>query len=250
MGLFDKLKKETKENSKMERENIFYVDYPINKSNWFQVYSACLGKAMAIQDACGQQVVKGQNWSMNFEKGVISFGKTEYPVQFLGSEADSNDSWQWGFKNVNGFDESLLKLVNETKKTGEKWGLEPLTTPAFSLSDTLNGHNLSIVACGISKENYCYYRMPHAKGAAFVAFSQVPESVFQPVDLFKFAEITGECLQQFSIDHKIFVESFLMWNGTSYEWIGNSIIAHFSKDLVIGFEQVEEFWRVSELKTL
>ena len=250
MGLFDKFKKEIKENTVTERISIFDTDYPIDKSNWFQVYSACLGKEMTIQHACGEHVVKGQSWNASFEEGTIAFGETKYPIQFLGSEADSDDSWQWGFKNINEFDESLLKLVNETKEIGEKWGLEPLTVSDFSLGDTFHGHNLSLVACGISKEKYCYYKMPYDKGAAFIAFSQVPEFVFDSVDIFKFSEITGECLQQFSVDHKIFTESFLMWNGTSYEWLGNDIIAHFSKDLIISFEQIGEFWRVSELKTL
>lgn len=170
MGLFDKFKKEIKENTVTERISIFDTDYPIDKSNWFQVYSACLGKEMTIQHACGEHVVKGQSWNVNFEEGTIAFGETKYPIQFLGSEADSDDSWQWGFKNINEFDESLLKIVNETKEIGEKWGLEPLTVSDFSLGDTFHGHNLSLVACGISKEKYCYYKMPYDKGAAFIAF--------------------------------------------------------------------------------
>ena len=247
MKLFSKTKKE---NYALERVSIFDTDYPINKGNWFQVKSACLGKIMAIQSACGEQVVNVDNWSASLKDGYISFGGTKYPLQFLGNESNQSNTWQWGYENVNRLDENLLKLAYEARETGKKWGLEPLATPRFELDDSFNGHNLSIVACGISKDKYCYYGAPHRNGVAFLAFSGVPESVFDPVDIFGFAKTAGECLQQFSIDHKIFIESFLMWNGTDYEWYGNDIVAHFAQDLLISFEQADEFWRVTGLESI
>lgn len=56
-------------------------------------------------------------------------------------------------------------------------------------------------------------------------------------------------IQQFGVDHKIFVESFLMWNGTNYEWEGDKIVAHFKQDLEISHEKEEEFWRISGMKS-
>jgi len=55
----------------------------------------------------------------------------------------------------------------------------------------------------------------------------------------KFVDITIKCIQQFSLNHKIFVESFLEWNKTKYKWQGNSIIADFGKEgeLKIDFEK-------------
>ena len=85
-----------------------------DKSNWFQVFSACLGKVMTIQDACAEQVVKGQGWNVDFSAGTLSFGRDSYPLQFIGSEANSDNTWLWGWKNVNGFDERLLRLTNFT----------------------------------------------------------------------------------------------------------------------------------------
>ena len=245
MGLFDKLKKQE---AKTERISIFETDYPINKSSWFEVFSACLGQVMAIQDACGEQVVQGQNWEVDFATGQLIFGKKSYPVQFLGSESNSSNTWKWGFDNVNGFPESLIKLANETRHLGEKWNLEPLCMADFKLNDTFNGHNLSVVACGVSEDNYCYYRGPHDGGAVLMAFSDVPNSVFNPVDVHKFVSIAMNCLESFSIEHKIFIESFLHWNNTVYNWEGNTIVADFSQKLHIEFEQVEEFLRISSMK--
>lgn len=254
MALFDRFKKKTKmavDTEKMsKRISIFDTDYPLDKSSWFQVYSACLGKVMTIQDACARQVVKNQNWNVDFSAGTLAFGKEVYPVQFIGSESTSSESWMWGWNNVNGFDDKLLKLANEMKEFGETWNLEPLKSEQFSLDDTFNGYNLSIAACGISKENYCYYRGPHGGGAVFMAFSELPEDVFAPVDAPAFTTTVMNCVQQKPVEHKIFIESFLMWNGTAYDWDGDKLIAHFSTDLVISFEKIDEFWRMSSLKSI
>lgn len=246
MGLFDKFKKVE---AKMERTSIFETDYPINKSSWFEVFSACLGQVMAIQDACGEQVVKGQNWNVDFETGQLVFGDKSYPVQFLGSESNSSNTWKWGWDNINGFNASLIELANEMRSLGEKWNLEPLCVADFELDDTFNGHTLAIVVCGVSKNNYCYYRGPHGGDAVLMAFSDVSNSVFNPVDVHKFVSVTMDCIQKFQVNHKIFIESFLHWNKTKYSWEGQTIIAEFSQKLHIEFEQIDEFLRVSSMKT-
>lgn len=244
MGLFDKFKEKKQE----ERKEIFVGNLEIDTGSWFQVFSACLGKMMAVQNACGELVVKGQNWNVDFSKGVISFGNKEYPLQFIGSEAASSNTWLWGWENVNGFSDEIIKMAKHTRDTGKQWNLEPLITPEFNLDDTFNGHTLSIVACGLS-DRCCYYRGPHSGGAILVAFSGVPQEVFAPVDVAKFTSLTMQCIQQFHVDHKIFAESLLLWNGTKYEWNGNTITAHFQKDLYIEFEQAEKFLRISSMKT-
>lgn len=244
MGLFDKCKKE----KEVERKELFVGSLNIDLRNWFQVFSACLGKMMAIQNACGEIVVKGRNWNVDFAKGVIYFGDDEYPLQFIGSEANSNNTWLWGWENVNGFSNEIIGMANYTREIGGKWGLEPLATAELDLDDTFNGHTLSIVTCGLSNR-CCYYRGPHSGGAVLVAFSGVPAEVFAPINASKFTLLTMQCIQQFHIDHKIFIESLLLWNGTKYEWEKNKIIGHFQQDLYIEFEQGDEFHRISSMKT-
>ena len=100
---------------------------------------------MAIQIACAEFVVKNRNWNVDFDKGVISFGDDEYPLQFLGSEANSSNTWLWAWENINGFNEKIISLARSIKEKGKKIGLEALTTAEIDITDELNGHNLSIV---------------------------------------------------------------------------------------------------------
>lgn len=216
---------------------------------WNDVFSANLGKMMAIQIACAELVVKNKNWNVDFDKGIIAFGDDEYPLQFLGSEANFSNTWLWAWENINGFDEKIISLAKNIKEKGEKLNLEPLTNAEIHITDELNGHNLSIVACGLADENYCYYRGPHSEGAIFVAFNEVDEKVFSPVNTRKFIDITMRCIQQFSLNHKLFIESFLDWNKNRYEWQENSIVADFGKDgeLRIEFEKIKDNFRIKNI---
>ena len=216
---------------------------------WNDVFSANLGKIMAIQTACVEYVVKNRDWNIDFDRGIISFGKDEYPLQFLGSEATSSNTWLWAWENISEFDDKIISLAREIKAKGEKLNLEALTTAEINISDELNGHTLSIVACGLADKNYCYYRDPYSDGAIFVAFDVIDEKVFKPINAKDFADIIVRCIQQFPLNHKLFVESFLEWNKTKYKWKENTLIADFEKDgkLMIELEKIENSFRIKNI---
>ena len=218
-------------------------------TTWNEIFSANLGKMMAIQIACAELVVKNRDWNVDFDKGIIAFGNDEYPLQFLGSEANSSNTWLWAWENINGFDDKIISLAKSIKEKGEKLNLEPLINAEIDISDELNGHTLSIVACGLADKNYCYYRGPHSGGAIFVAFNGVDEKVFSSVSAKEFLDITVKCIQQFSLNHKLFIENFLEWNKNKYKWQENIIIADFGKDgeLKIEFEKIENSFRIIKI---
>ena len=219
-------------------------------NTWNEIFSANLGKIMAIQIACAEYVVKNRDWNIDFDRGIISFGKDEYPLQFLGSEATSSNTWLWAWENISEFDDKIISLAREIKAKGEKLNLEALTTAEINISDELNGHTLSIVACGLADKNYCYYRDPYSDGAIFVAFDGVDEKVFKPIDAKDFADIVVNSIQQFPLNHKLFVESFLEWNKTKCEWNKNTLIADFenSQKLEIDFEEKTELARIINIR--
>lgn len=218
-------------------------------ATWNEIFSANLGKIMAIQIACAEHVVKNRDWNVDFDRGIISFGNDEYPLQFLGSEATSSNTWLWAWENINEFDDKIISLAREIKAKGEKLNLEALTTAEIDINDELNGHTLSIVACGLADKNYCYYRGPHSGGAILVAIDGVDEKVFSSVSAKDFVDITIKCIQQFSLNHKIFIENFLEWNKNRYEWQENSIAVYFenSGKLKIEFEKVEDNFRIKNI---
>jgi len=234
----------------LEKKSIFNANVTIQKNNWLEVFSACLGKVRANQVMCSELVVKGQNWNADLAGGTISFGNDQYQVQYLGNESESKGTWLWGWENINNIPQNVITLAEEMKCLGDSLGLEELTTAEIEISEILNGHTFATVVCGLSDKNICYYRGPHQNGAVFLAFSVTDSKVFQAIDAKTFMDVAMGCIQEAGVNHKIFIESFLYQNDTRFEWQGNSIIAHFKQDLKIEFECVDSNWRIINIKTV
>ena len=83
----------------------------------------------------------------------------------------------------------------------------------------------------------------------YYAIKGLPNEVFSSVNLSEFFDIISSCTDKYTLNHKLFVESFLKWNKTKYRWQGNKIIADFGKDgeLKIEFEKVEDNFRIKNI---
>ena len=233
----------------IKKQELTEIFNHIDKSDWLQVFSACLGKMMVIQNNASEYIVRGRGWNLDFTERSLYFGDDEYKIQFIGSESTSSNTWMWGWENINNFSDETLVLANEMRNKGKEWNLEPFTIPKFELTDVINGHTLAIVACGLSEENYFYYRGPHSGGAVYLAVEYAEKAVLNKANLTLFAQITLECVKQYPVAHKIFVESLLQWNKTPYKWDGDTLIAKFPQELLIGFEQKGDFYRIVSMKT-
>lgn len=236
----------TDEIKKQELTEIFCQ---IDKSSWIQVFSACLGKVMVIQNNASDIIVKGRGGNVDFSNRALFFGDTEYKIQYIGIESSSENKWTWGWDYSDKFTEETLVLAHEMRDKGIDWQLTPLSLPNTPLTELINGQTISAVACGISEENYFYYRVPHHGGAIYLAVEYAEKDVLNKANLTLFAQITMECVKQYPVDHKIFVESLLQWNKTPYKWNGDMLIARFPQELFIGFEQTGKHYRIVSMKT-
>ncbi len=222
----------------------------INKSDWYEVVSASYGKAMAIQTAFGRDVVKGRGWNVDFSTGKIYFGEDEFDVEFIGSESNHSDSWLWGWENINGFPEPMVKIANEVKAFGEKHNLLPFTTASFDLSDTHNGHLLASAVIAMY-EDVAYYGGHHDGGAVFMAVKNLPKEVFKPIDGLDLINTVTSSISNLELDHKIFLESLLKWNGTEFFWEGMKLTAKLEHNVEFSFELVEEdFLRICDIRAV
>ena len=231
------------------KKYLFDCGVAIDTRDWFQVFSASLGKVQAQQASCVDAVVKDRDWNVDLSAGFLYFGADAYPVQFIGSESASSNTWLWGWENINGFPESVVATAHEMKRMGERYGLTPFTTAKLALTDTINGHNLAMAVCALSRGSICYYRGPHAGGAVLMTFSGAPDTVFVPVSMHTFIDVSMRCIQQYEVDHRIFLASFLYQNDTPFTWDGDTIIAHFDTDLRIALEENQGRWRMTGMRS-
>lgn len=245
MGFFKRFKKEN-----ATRESILEKDYQFDKSDFSNLLAATVAQSMIIQERVVTLVVKNQDWLVDFNEEMITFGDTSYPVQFLGTESYVSDTFLWGWKNINNYPESVLKVAHHIKDIGNEYDVDVLKMTSFELDSLYNGFNMSIVSVGLSKENYVYYKGPYDSGAAFLLFKDVDERVFETVDAMTFIRIINQCITSFPVDHKILVESFLLWNKSEYTWKDNIIEASIDKEIIeIKFEEINDSLRIESLKT-
>ncbi len=222
--------------------NLRYVS---DFSDFHQVFSATLGKMATVQNRFAD-IVGNLDWNADFDSCEIAFGDQIYKIQLIGSESKVSDTWLWGFANQSGLSPEATAFSHEILRAGREWGLQAFSEPSFELDEMFNGHNLSIAACGVADENLCYYGCEHDKGCAFVAITDAPASLFEALGAHEFVKIASDCIQDFDVDHKIFIKSFLEFNGVKFDENTqkggflkkgkDEIVAKFDKELLIEFD--------------
>ena len=214
----------------------------VDKSNWSKLFSACVGKATLLQKRAFKLLVQGSDWQVNFDSGKIYFDGHEFDMQFIGSESFSSNTWLWGYENINGFDERLLKLANKAREFGEKFGLSAFSTPQFELDENFNGHTISMVLCTAFDEQN-YYRIEYEGGAAYVAFRS--DVVFEePVLANELLSVVNECLSSYELDHKIFIKGLLLSCDMKFSESPNEIVSD-KYELSFKFDELNRLINIS-----
>ena len=218
------------------------------KDESIDVVSENLGKMIAIEGNYENYILADNNWIADLERGCIYSGDKEYPIQIIGIfslKEDENAIWTWAWDWIysDKFNQNLFTLADKIKWIGRELKVGAFYNSDLKMSDEVNGNILSVIACGISGENLAFDNINMAyteiQGTLYYAIKDLPDEVFSPVDLREFSDITVSCIDIYTLNHKLFIESFLKWNKTKYKWQGNSIIADFGKDgeLKIEFEK-------------
>jgi len=221
---------------------MFLDELGVDKSNWSELFSACVGKATLLQKRAFKLLVEGSNWQVDFDSGKIYFDGREFDMQFIGSESFSSNTWLWGYENINGFDERLLELANKAREFGEKFGLSAFSTPQFELDENFNGHTISIVLCTTFDEQN-YYRIEYEGGAAYVAFRS--DVVFEePVLANELLSVVNECISSYEPDHKIFIKGLLLSCDMKFSESPNEIVSD-KYELSFKFDELNRLINIS-----
>ena len=208
----------------------------VDKSSFTDLFSACLGCGARVQEAGSKLIVKGRRRSVDLKRGEISFGDdAPRAIWYIGSEASSSRTWLWGYENINRLDKWLFTLAQDVRDFGLRHGLEELSTPKLALSEEIDRHALSAIACGLSQEPLCYYRCPHAGGAVFVAFATgecvAPDGTIKPgMGASELISLARDYIGAFQLNHAVFIKALLLRNGTKFSEVAGKIVANFKND--------------------
>jgi len=224
------------------------------KDPFVDVLSENLGKMMAIERNYEKYILKDKEWEVDIDNGYIYSDKEKYPIQIIGSSIlnkDEGSTWVWAWKNSDVFNEDLLSFAYNVHGLGMDLKLCTFINSEFKITDEINENILSATACGISGENLAFDNIYYSVNSMvfYYTIKDLPNEVFSSVNLSEFVDITSSCTDKYTLNEKLFVESFLKWNKTKYKWQGNSIIANFGKDgkLEIEFEKIGDKYKIKKL---
>ena len=209
-----------------------------------EALSENLGRVLAIQDNFNEKIFTGADWTVNLDDNTFSNAKEKYPIEFIGTavlKENGETIWIWE-------DSSLAMEIQDTAGNN---AIPILTYNSFELPENMSANAFVSLACGILHDKIAFSGIDYTEkgGMYYFVVSKLPETVFSPVGIKKFADITELAIKNYDIDHKIFVENFLEWNKTKYEWQGDKIIADFGNEdkLEIQFEKIEDEYRIKEI---
>ena len=224
------------------------------KDPFIDVLSENLGKMMAIERNYENYILKNKEWEVDIDNGYIYSDKEKYPIQIIGSSIlnkDEGSTWVWAWKNSDVFNGDLLSFAYNVHGIGMDLKLCTFINSEFKITDEINESILSAIACGISGENLAFDNIYYSVNSMvfYYAIKGLPNEVFSSVNLSEFVDITSSCTDKYTLNHKLFVESFLKWNKNKYKWQDNKIIADFGKDgeLEIEFEKVGDNFRIKNI---
>ena len=181
------------------------------------------GTATARQIALGD-VIGDASWGVDMGEGTITFGDRAFAMQVLGTEADGDGTWLWGWANAaSGIPEPLLAIANEMRALGEREGIAELTERSFPI-ERANGYALASIAAG-SRDDAAFYRAPYAGGALYVVLPDAGLPPDEAVPDERVVTTLAQTFQQFDVDKRLAAQSFLERAGFAVETAGDEVRA-------------------------
>lgn len=192
-----------------------------------QHIGTAFARQLAFADLLGER-----SWSVTISEGIVTFGNDlRFPIQLLGSEADSDATWLWAWANkASNLPDKVLVACKELRELGQREGVPELTERTFSL-DQASGHAIALVASGVFG-NCCYYRGPYDGGALFFLVNNPPAEVLRPVPPERAVTVITQVISNFDINHRPMAESFLAAQGFTLDTASGALVASRNGDEV------------------
>lgn len=234
MGLFDRFSKKEEPACLLENE-LEYKEY-----DFYDMNSRFAGQTMATQVNQRSLVEEFPHWEINVGTGKVIFGEKPYQAQYIGKLVPKGHrgrffpQWIWAWDDPMDFPETSLVLAQEMKAFGEQHNIMELKQSRLNVSTIYNQQTNTTVPCALYSKQVSYIPYEENGEKLYVAVEGLDPKIFEPVGLEDAIFVVQTVLENFLVNHRLFLESFFQWNKTPYDLdIENCrIIAHFEVDLV------------------
>jgi hypothetical protein len=241
MGLIENMKRKLDEKEKTNE----MTESGYSK-NYINLLSSSVG-VMKLRQTKFAGIIGHLNWNVDFGHGTIKFGDESYPISFIGSQSDINNTWMWGSNNINGFSDNVIrKIVNYVNKDEIKLTKE-INKESFKMDSLISGHYLAGMFAHYEKA--CYYRCNYDGGAAFVLVEKLPQEVFKSASVEETVKVISELISELPLNHLLLVKGIFDANTISYRNLDNKKLIGFFGNYQKLEVDFDEYDRIVNMQT-
>jgi hypothetical protein len=161
-------------------------------------------------------LIGDHTYELDLEAGKIRFNDDrEFSFQVLGTESDNTLTWLWAWadEQTEVVPGNLLQASLQLRDWGRHMGIKEFTSPAVDL-DKADGRILSMIAVELCRAS-CFYQDIYEGGAAFLLLFDKRIDSQPSFDLLRLCRRFLELLNQYTLDHRITLLSYLRAKGLS-----------------------------------
>ncbi len=189
-----------------------------------------LDKQGNLSDLIGETI-----GDLDIEKGIISFGDMELPIQILGFFSPDSKQWSWAWDNESiGFDDSLIQSARQMKAIGDEFDIPEFKLPVLN-ADINDCHALAMTTIAILDLDG-YYAVSEEGLDIFVAIES--DLVKENNSALKFRNIFHIFQRDFKIYPKIAFESYTKLKGHIFKPHEEFAVAKIGESrIIVGFSE-------------
>lgn len=193
--------------------------------NFRDLLSVCLGEGITRQKAFIEYLKESanSNFDVDVPAGKLFLGDMTFDVEFIGTASQRDDTWLWADANRS-FMPQHVETIKQLYSIGQTYNIKEFLESKILLDNEITAHNLSSIACVLLSRNLCYY-VGASNGITLSMFvKNLPQTLFNPIDVIKFNSTVLECISVYNLNDKLFIQSFLESNKCTVNIETNKII--------------------------
>lgn len=207
----------------------------IEQGDSFKVVLSKYGALALDKQDNFSRFIGDKDGDLDLEKGTITFGDAELPIQILGFFTEELNQWSWAWDNDSiGFDESLIQSASQMKEIGDEFNITVFNAPIISTDyDSCNTFAMATISI-LDLDGY--YVVSEEGLDIFVAVkSDLIEQIDSPE---KFRNSFAIFQKEFNVHPKIAFEGYTKLKGYTFKPHDDFAVAKIGESrIIVGFTE-------------
>lgn len=206
----------------------------IEKGDSFKTVLSKYGALALDKQENLSELIGDTHGDLDIEKGIITFGDIELPVQILGFYTPDLNQWSWGWDNEDIFGKSLISSANQIKDIGEEFEIAEFTSPVMN-TDFNDCHTLAMATISILDLD-AYYAVSEEGLDIFVAIES--DKIEQNNSVEKFRDTYNTFQKNFDVYPKLAFEGYTKLKGYTFKPQSEFSVAKIGESrIIVGFTE-------------